>query len=573
VDRKHTLLAVLDRTKTPMGARRLRGWILHPIRDLKTLQQRQQFIGSAVDEAFLLSQCQDTLKSIRDIERTSSRLSQNSGNARDLQALSNSLAAIPTLKRQLLDFPNQADLATQLVERLVDFSDLVHQLETALCEEPVAGTKDGGMIATGFHEELDQLRSASTEGKNWMAELQHKERERTGIDSLKIKYNNVFGYFIEITKAKVDQAPEDYQRKQTMANAERFITPELKEMENKILGADERANQLEYEIFCELREAVKNRLTDLQNTSDALSEIDVLLGLAQVALTYNHCCPELDESCDYELVNARHPVLEQTLIDEPFIPNDTRLDAEEARLMILTGPNMAGKSTYIRQVALIAVMAQMGAFVPAESARIGLVDRIFCRVGASDNLAGGQSTFMVEMSETALILNNATDRSLVILDEIGRGTATYDGLSIACSVAEYLHDVIKARSLFATHYHEMTDLSQDRPAIRNFYVAVREWNEEIIFLRKILAGTADRSYGIQVAKLAGIPNVILDRAKSILHELEFGEEGAKPTIGSNKQDPNSNVSSVLEEPEAELSVKKKPKQKIQKRDSSQMSFF
>ena len=426
------------------------------------------------------------------------------------------------------------------------------------------------MIATGFHEELDELRSASTEGKNWMAELQHRERERTGIDSLKIKYNNVFGYFIEITKAKVDLAPEDYQRKQTMANAERFITPELKEMENKILGADERSKQLEYDIFCELREAVKERLSDLQNTADALADLDVLLGLAQVALTYNHCRPTLDESKDYELVEARHPVLEQTLVDEPFIPNDTKLAGEDARLMILTGPNMAGKSTYIRQVALIAVMAQIGAYVPAQSARIGLVDRIFCRVGASDNLAGGQSTFMVEMSETALILNNATDRSLVILDEIGRGTATYDGLSIAWSVAEYLHDVIQARSLFATHYHEMTDLTKDRPAIKNFYVAVREWNEEIIFLRKILEGTADRSYGIQVAKLAGIPSVILDRANAILRELEHGQNTVAPTTEAPTEE-------AVEAPQKKIKTKKaeksKEKAKEKPKDNSQMSFF
>jgi DNA mismatch repair protein MutS len=519
--KKHTLLHALDRTATPMGARKLRDWILHPLRDLEPLVARQDLIAAFLDQPYLLSQCRDSLKKIKDIERTTGRLSQGSGNPRDLQSLGLSLAQIPTLKDDLTAVAASTPLAAKLLQQIHTFGDLVELLERALVDEPPAKLSDGGIIRDGYNEALDELRSASRDGKMWIAQLQESERQRTGIDTLKIKFNNVFGYFIEVTKAKADLVPEDYQRKQTMANAERFITPELKEVENKVLGADERSKQLESDEFTKLRSQVASHLDELQQTADALATLDVLLGLAETAQLHQHTRPLLDESRKLSIVEGRHPVLEQTLIDEKFVPNDTLIDEEESRLLILTGPNMAGKSTYIRQVALITLMAQIGAYVPAESAHIGLVDRIFCRVGASDDIARGQSTFMVEMNETSLIINNASEKSLVILDEIGRGTATFDGLSIAWSVAEHLHDELESRTLFATHYHELTDLANTRKAVENYNVAVREWNDEIIFLRKILPGSADKSYGIQVAKLAGLPDTIVNRAKDILSHLEM----------------------------------------------------
>ncbi len=528
--RKHTLLGVLDRTKTPMGARLLRDWILHPLRDMEPLLARQDFIAAFLAEPFLHSKIRESLQGIRDVERTTVRLSQGAGNARDLLALATSLDHIPALKEDLVSLSQSTifNLQSSIFEHLHDFSELTTLLGNALSDEPPATLKDGGIIRDGHCAELDELRSASRDGKKWIARLQEDERKRTGIDSLKVKFNNVFGYFIEITTAKLATAtiPDDYTRKQTMANAERFITPALKEMESKVLGAEERAKQLEYELFLELRQQVCTHLDTLQETAAAVAEIDVLAGLAETARTHNHCRPQLEESRRLEITDGRHPVLEQTLVDEKFVPNDTGFDPDESLVQILTGPNMAGKSTYIRQVALITLMAQIGAYVPAASATVGLVDRIFCRVGASDDLSRGQSTFMVEMNETALILNHATDKSLVILDEIGRGTATFDGLSIAWAVAEHLHDQISCRTLFATHYHELTDLTETKASVANFNVAVREWNEEIIFLRKILPGAADKSYGIQVARLAGLPAPVIERARDILSHLEM--HSAKP---------------------------------------------
>ncbi len=521
--KNHTLLGVLDRTATPMGARLLRDWILHPLRDLAALTARQDIIAALLAEPYILSKCRESLKGIRDIERTTSRLSQNSGNARDLQSLCISLTHVPTLKE---DYSSLLSAQSSQLTHLHDFTDLTILLATALTDEPPAHLRDGGIIRDGWSPELDELRNASRGGKDWIARLQEDERKRTGIDSLKIKFNNVFGYFIEITTSHLAKVPDDYTRKQTMSNAERYITPALKEMENKVLGAEERSKQLEAELFAQLRAQVITHLPALQETAAAVAEIDVLCALAEVAQYHRHCRPVLTENIGFFVINGRHPVLEQTLTDVKFVPNDTELDPDTARLQILTGPNMAGKSTYIRQIALIAVMAQIGAYVPAESATLGLVDRIFCRVGASDDLSRGQSTFMVEMSETALILNHATDRSLVILDEIGRGTATFDGLSIAWAVAEHLHDAIGCRTLFATHYHELTDLANTKSAVANYNVAVREWNEEIIFLHKILPGAADKSYGIQVARLAGLPKIVVERAKSILSHLEL--HSAKP---------------------------------------------
>ena len=533
----HTLLGVLDRTATPMGARLLRDWILHPLRDLATLTFRQDIIAALLAEPYILSKCRESLKGIRDIERTTSRLSQGSGNARDLQSLCVSLCHVPTLRQ---DYSSlfQSTIANQqssIVDHLRDFHELTELLTAALADEPPSHLRDGGIIRDGWSAELDELRNASRGGKDWIARLQEDERKRTGIDSLKIKFNNVFGYFIEITTSHLAKVPDDYTRKQTMSNAERYITPALKEMENKVLGAEERSKQLEAELFAQLRSQVVTHLPALQETAAAVAEIDVLCALAEVAQYHRHCRPVLNQENGFFVTNGRHPVLEQTLTDVKFVPNDTELDPETARLQILTGPNMAGKSTYIRQIALIAVMAQIGAYVPAESATLGLVDRIFCRVGASDDLSRGQSTFMVEMSETALILNHATDRSLVILDEIGRGTATFDGLSIAWAVAEHLHDTIGCRTLFATHYHELTDLANTKQAVANYNVAVREWNEEIIFLHKILPGAADKSYGIQVARLAGLPKPVVERAKSILSHLEL--HSVKPE--AKKQGPKA----------------------------------
>lgn len=527
--KKHTLLGALDRTKTPMGARLLRDWILHPLRDRDTLAARHDFIGGLLEQPFILSKCRESLQGIRDIERTVGRLSQGAGNARDLQSLAISLGHIPALLEDL------ACLNVPRAEGIRPFPDLVELLEMALAEDPPSNLRDGGMIRDGYSAELDELRSLSRDGKSWIAKLQEDERRRTGIDSLKVKFNNVFGYFIEITSSKLAKVPEDYTRKQTMANCERYITPALKEMESKVLGAEERAKQLENELFLQLRQQVCTSLGALQQTAAAIAEIDVLCGLAETAQLHGHVRPLLEDSRGLVITNGRHPVLEQTLVEEKFVPNDTCFDPADSLLQILTGPNMAGKSTYIRQVALVTLMAQIGAFVPAESAVVGMVDRIFCRVGASDDLSRGQSTFMVEMNETALILNHATDRSLVILDEIGRGTATFDGLSIAWAVAEHLHDVIGCRTLFATHYHELTDLANTRQAVANFNVAVREWNDEIIFLRKILPGAADKSYGIQVARLAGLPKPIIERAKSILSHLEL--HSTKPD--AKKQGPKA----------------------------------
>jgi len=542
--RQHTLLGVLDRTTTPMGARKLRDWILHPISDRDALEARHDLIGSFLAESFLLTHCRESLKEIRDIERCTGRLAQGSGNPRDLQALQTSLSQIPSLRADLdalrSQQPEICHLKTEILQQLHEFPELVELLENALVDEPPVSPREGGLMRDGFSTELDELRSASRDGKEWIAQMQQSERKRTGIDSLKIKFNNVFGYFIEVTKANLSKVPEDYQRKQTMANAERYITPGLKEVESKVLGADERAKQLEYEEFLKLRSEITCHLDELQQCANGLATLDVLLGLAETAQLYQHTRPVLDDSRDLEIVNGRHPVLEQTLVEEKFVPNDSRLLHADSRLLILTGPNMAGKSTYIRQVALIVLMAQIGAYVPAESARIGLVDRIFCRVGASDDLARGQSTFMVEMNETSLIVNNATDRSLVILDEIGRGTATFDGLSIAWSVAEHLHDVLKSRALFATHYHELCDLANTREAVENYNVAVREWKEDIIFLRKILPGPADKSYGIQVARLAGLPAPIIERAKEILTHLEMNA-GRPQSQGSKTPQPAEGI--------------------------------
>src|SRR5436190_14781282 len=536
-----SLLAVLDRTITPMGGRRLRAWILQPLRKLTELECRQQMIADLLQEPDLLASLRASLKSIRDIERAAGRLSQASGNARDLVALKTSLQQIPKLKAELqklldrlafgagpveaaVSAANQSQQATrlplQLQREIQEMPKLAEKLTGAVVDDPPLTLKEGGTFRDGYDVNLDQLRQASRDGKNWISQLQEREIIATRIKSLKVRYNSVFGYFIEVTKSNLASVPAHYTRKQTTVGGERFITPELKEMEAKILGADERARQLEYQLFLKLRDEALHELPSIQQTADAIATIDVICALAETARLFRYCRPMLTETVRLAIKDGRHPVLDQNLVEEKFVPNDTSLEGETVRLAIITGPNMAGKSTYIRQVALIVLMAQIGSFVPAESAEIGLVDRIFTRVGANDDLARGQSTFMVEMNETSNIVNNATERSLIILDEIGRGTSTFDGLSIAWSVAEFLHDKIKARTLFATHYHELTKLAAERKGVANFNVAVREWNEQIIFLRKIIPGGADKSYGIHVARLAGIPKEILDRARDILSHLE-----------------------------------------------------
>ena len=544
-----TLLGALDRTATPMGARLLRDWILHPLKDTSEIEKRQDAIAALLDDAMLLGDLRSRLADIRDIERATARLSGPSGNARDLSALAQSLDRIPPLAASLgglHGFTIPSTLLSSLTARLHALPELSETLRRAIVAEPPAVIRDGGFIEAGYDSDLDELRSASHEGKNWIAALQEKEIERTGIKSLKVRFTSVFGYFIEITKANLGAVPADYIRKQTTVNGERFITPELKEFEGKILGADERARAREIEIFAELRSAVLSQIHHLQETAATLAVLDAICSLAETARLHGYCRPEINDSDVLEVCDGRHPVLDQQTEGSRFVPNDTNLGTDGKKFAIITGPNMAGKSTYIRQVALLTLLAQTGSFVPAKSMRLGLTDRIFTRVGANDDLSRGQSTFMVEMNETANILNNATDRSLVILDEIGRGTSTFDGLSIAWSVAEYLHDKISCRALFATHYHELTDLERTRSGVQNLNVAVREWNDQIIFLRKILPGRADQSYGIQVARLAGLPDSIITRAKEILENLEKSELNAagQPTIAKTPRkrlvpDPNA----------------------------------
>ncbi len=551
--RDTSLLGALDRTTTPMGARRLRDWILHPLCDIDALNRRQELIGNLLGEPYLLGKIRDILRTIRDVERTVGRLTQTGGNARDLLVLRTALEQMPQLRADLDalgeaahrdgshpalsdERPRPTETLSALLNReMQELPNLVELLRRAIVDEPPAVTKEGGMFRDGYSPALDELRAGAREGKDWIAQLQQRAIEETGIKSLKVRYTSVFGYFIEVTKSNLHLAPPNWTRKQTISNGERFITPELKEVEAKILGADERSKALEYELFTQIRAEVLVELPALQATASAIGTVDVLCGLAETARLFGYCRPILSEKLALKIADGRHPVLDQTLAEEKFVPNDTVLDGDGNRCAILTGPNMAGKSTYIRQVALLVLMGQMGSWVPARHAEIGITDRIFTRVGANDDLARGQSTFMVEMCETANIANNATARSLIILDEIGRGTSTFDGLSIAWSVAEYLHDVVKARTLFATHYHELTDLARTRSGVKNYNVAVREWNEQIIFLRKIVPGGADKSYGIQVARLAGLPQQIIARAKEILSNLEQHELTAegKPTLAES----------------------------------------
>jgi DNA mismatch repair protein MutS len=576
--RTASLYGAVNRTVTPMGARRLRHWLSQPLAAVEPIRRRQEAVQGFIENSSGLDGFRTQLAQVRDLERTLGRLSSGSGNARDLVALRLALEQIPALKQILAAVgpvsrlsPTSGNnlpklegaeknetgatpvLLLELAAQISESPDLVGFIARAIAEDPPLALKEGGMIRDGFDPALDELRIAQRGGKDWIAKLQADEITRTGIPSLKVRFNSVFGYYLEVTKANLDKVPPHYIRKQTIANGERYITPELKEMEGKILGAEERSVKLEYELFQQVREAVLGQLPIIQQTATALAQLDVLAAFAETARLHNYSRPQVADEGVLQIRDGRHPVLEQSLQDERFVPNDTGLssrtgiapvsdlkkepppggdvaegDRRDAcptmpQIALITGPNMAGKSTYIRQVALITLLAHTGSFVPAAEARIDLVDRIFTRIGASDDLTRGQSTFMVEMTETANILNNATLRSLVVLDEIGRGTSTFDGLSLAWSIVEHLHNQVGAKTLFATHYHELTELATRLPRLKNFNVAVREWHDQIVFLRKIVEGGTDKSYGIHVARLAGVPKEVLERARQILANLEESE--------------------------------------------------
>ena len=537
--KRGSLLGVLDRTVTAMGGRTLRQWIHYPLIDQVQIKQRQDAVSELVTESLQRIDLIEALDGVYDLERLNSKIAMASANAKDLAALRASLEKLPLLDDLLRTL--QCGYLNDLRRQIDLLPELVSLLDRAIVDDPPFVLRDGGIIKDGFDEELDELRVISRDGKGWIAALEQQERERTGIPSLKVKYNKIFGYFIEVTHRNLDRVPEDYHRKQTLANAERFITPQLKEYESKVLGAEERIVELEYDLFQQVRLKTSSEGRRIQQSADVLAILDTLLSLADLAHERNYVCPQIDDSGILLIEAGRHPVVEGMPLKEAFVPNDVDLDTEKNQLLIITGPNMAGKSTFMRQVALISLLAQIGSFVPAEKARIGMVDRIFTRVGASDNLARGESTFMVEMNETANILRHATPRSLIILDEIGRGTSTFDGVSIAWAVAEYLHDnsAVAAKTLFATHYHELTDLPLTRERIKNYNVAVKEWNDQIIFLRKIVSGSASRSYGIQVGRLAGLPDAVIERAKEILQNLEAGEfvRSGEPRLGESKKQP------------------------------------
>jgi DNA mismatch repair protein MutS len=516
---KGTLLEVLDATTTAMGARLLKRWLLHPLTNVNKIRRRLDAVEELYNDYLLREELREALSKVYDLERLNSRIASGSANARDLVALKNSLRAVPEI-RELLS-QSKSELLNEIVAEMHALEDLVEKIELAIVDEPPASVREGGIIKPGYSEELDRLREAATQGKRWIAELEQRERRRTGIASLKVGYNSVFGYYIQVTKPNLHLVPKDYIRKQTLANAERFVTPELKEKEALILGAEERAAKLEYELFTQLREEAASRVKEVQSTAHALAKLDVLLSFAKVASERGYVKPSVDEGEVIEIKEGRHPVVEA--YQREFVPNDAYLDSAKEQILIITGPNMAGKSTYLRQVALIVLLAQVGSFVPAKEARVGVVDRIFTRVGASDDLATGRSTFMVEMQEAANILNNATQRSLVILDEIGRGTSTFDGLSIAWAVVEYIHERVKAKTLFATHYHHLTELEQLLPRVKNYHIAVKEQGNDIIFLRKIMPGSIDKSYGIHVARLAGLPREVIENASQVLRRLEEEE--------------------------------------------------
>jgi DNA mismatch repair protein MutS len=530
--RQRTLLAALDETLTPMGGRLLRSWLLEPLIDVDRIQRRHEAVEVLAREVIRHGDLRDLLRGMGDMERLVSRAATGMANARDLVALKTALLRLPELATVLAG--TSAEKLIEIARRLACAPEVAHRIALALVDDPPAGLRDGGMIRAGYSPELDKLLNASSEAKIWIANLEVSERARTSIPSLKVGYNAVFGYYIEVTKTHLAKVPDNYIRKQTTSTAERYITPELKEVEARVLGADEKAVELEYELFQGVREKVAEAAAEILAVARAVAELDVLTGFAETAVRNHYVRPDVNDSDVIEIVAGRHPVIERIGMQGMYIPNDCRLDTD-SRMHIITGPNMSGKSSYLRQVALIVLMAQIGSFVPADRATVGVVDRIFTRVGAHDELATGQSTFMVEMNETANILNNATNRSLVVLDEIGRGTSTYDGLSIAWAVAEYLTRT-GCKTLFATHYHHLNELAKHVPTVRNFRVAVKEQGDQIIWLRKLVPGGTDRSYGIQVARMAGVPPEVIERAKEVLKSLERSGAGATKDL-VNGDDP------------------------------------
>lgn len=546
-----TLLWAIDETLTPMGSRYLRNAVLRPLVDAAEIRKRQNAVKALVEDYELSEALRRSFRRIQDIERLAQRAATGSANARDLIAIKQSLAEMPALKKALKASPD--GYLSALGNAVSELGDICGLVERAIAEHPPAGLRDGGIIRRDYSSTIDELRSLSSNAKDYIASLEAREKQKTGISSLKVGYNKIFGYYIEVTNANLQQVPDYFMRKQTLVGGERFITPELKEYEAKVLGAEEKLKTLEYETFLEVLERVRQRSSEMMDTAECIAQADFLLSLAVTAKRHDYIMPEVGDGTAIEIINGRHPVLERLPLAERFIPNDTYIDTANERIMIITGPNMAGKSTYMRQVALIVLMAQIGGFVPAEKAAIGIADRIFTRIGASDYITRGQSTFMVEMIETANLLNNATGRSLILLDEVGRGTSTFDGISIAWATGEHIARHIGARTLFATHYNELTELAQRVEGVRNHNIAVKEWGDEIIFLRKIENGPADKSYGIQVARLAGLPASVIDRAKSILRELEKQHMGSTPK-GKRQLDLFAEAESSLGEELSALDV-------------------
>ena len=522
-ERTNTLFSLLNKTKTAMGARLLKSWIIAPLLNVGEITERQDAVEELFKNHDLSDSLEKKIKRIADLERLSGKIGYGKANPKDLIWLKDSLSVIPDLRSILSGV--KSDLLNYIKDSLPDSSGLVNLIERSIVDEPPYILTEGGIIKSGYSSDLDSLKSQIKGSKDWIAGLQEQERKRTSIPSLKVGFNKVFGYFIEVTKPHLSKVPQEYIRKQTMVNAERFVTQKLKEKEAHILGAEEKIFKLEYDLFLEIRSKIGERTAEIQRTAELVAQLDILLSLKEVAEKYNYVRPQIDSSDEIIIEEGRHPVIENILDPGTFVPNDTKIDTLNEQIHIITGPNMAGKSTYLRQVGLIVLLAQMGSFVPAKKAKIGVVDRIFTRVGAMDYLALGQSTFLVEMNETANILNNATPKSLILLDEVGRGTSTFDGLSIAWAVTEHIHNNLKigSKTLFATHFHELTELAKFLPRVKNYNVAVKEWGDEIIFLRKIVPGGCDDSYGIQVARLAGVPRQVLERAKEILAELENGE--------------------------------------------------
>lgn len=556
--KRGSLLWVLDKTKTAMGARLLRNYIEQPLIEKDEMEKRLDAIQELNQDSISRDEIREYLNPIYDLERLLSKVTYKTANPRDLIAFRNSLEMLPPIKTVLSAF--EKDELVEIREQIDGLEDIYQLIEEAIIEEPPISIREGGMIKDGFDETIDRLRSAKHDGKQWLAQLEEDDRERTGIKNLKIKYNKVFGYYFEVTNSYKDLVPEDYIRKQTLANAERYTTPRLKELEDTILNAEDKLQTLEYDVFCRIRDTIAQELVRIQNTAKAIAKLDVYASLSLVSERNHYVRPKLNEKGVIDIKDGRHPVVEQMITNDMFIANDTYLDNGSHCISVITGPNMAGKSTYMRQTALIVLMAQIGCFVPARTANIGIVDRIFTRVGASDDLASGQSTFMVEMNEVANILRNATSKSLLILDEIGRGTSTFDGLSIAWAVIEHISNrkLLGAKTLFATHYHELTELEGKMNNVNNYCIAVKECGDDIVFLRKIVKGGADKSYGIQVAKLAGVPDMVIDRAKEIVEQL-------------SDNDITEKVQSIAIDNKNDSKAKKQPK--YDEVDLAQMSLF